>query len=43
MGIIKVKGLYNDTIMQMVEQTNIYEDHIEACRLVFEQAVQKKI
>lgn len=29
--------------MQMAEQTNICEDHIEACSLVFEQAVQKKI
>lgn len=28
--------------MQMVEQTNICEDHFEACRLVFEQAVQKR-
>lgn len=42
LGIIKVKGVYNDTIMQMVEQTNIWEDHIEACRLVYLNKQSKK-
>ena len=29
-------------MMQMVEPTNICEDHLEACHMVFEHAVQKK-